>query len=346
MIMRIKTIIYTSLSRCVFYLKTYMTLFLLAFITLAPVFLLQGCTDSNVMQTNQKQEDGQSNLSMQMKSVPAELINNSRLYVFDEYSQFVKEQFNIDKSGDKLSTTMMVGKWNLILLSCNTDISGELMIPYGGNIENSPMWETKLIAPANQFLSQTPAELSYAPIFNTQIQQGITTYKNASLNRNVGKIQVILEEYTGFDQINAGQNNTLSFVELLDVPTTLAWSGKYLPSRDAPYQSDKPIREYFNFNSELKADTVDFIVPAHRGDDAFAATHSDTTHHKLRLRVSMPLNNASYYGKTPIEIPFVPKINRIVQVVLKFRGEPDTKLDVKVTVKDWEDFIDQEITFD
>jgi hypothetical protein len=60
----------------------------------------------------------------------------------------------------------------------------------------------------------------------------------------------------------------------------------------------------------------------------------------------MPLNSASYYGKTPIEIPFVPKINRIVQVVLKFRGEPDTELDVKVTVKDWEDFIDQEITFD
>lgn len=343
--MRIKTIIYTSLPRFVFFLKTCMTLFFLTFIVLLLMLLLEGCTDSNIMQINQKQEDGQSNLSMQMKSVPAELINNSRLYVFDEYSQFVKEQFNIDKSGDKLSTTMTVGKWNLILLSCNTDISGELMIPYGGNIENSPMWETKLIAPANQFLSQTPAELSYAPIFNTQIQQGITTYKNASLNRNVAKIQVILEEYTGFGNIVAG-TNPLAFVELLDVPTTLAWSGKYLPTRDTPYLSDKPIREYFNFNSELKADTVDFIVPAHRGDDAFAATHSDTTHHKLRLRASMPLNNTSYYGKTPIEIPFVPKINRIVQVVLKFRGEPDTNLDVKVTVKDWEDFINQEITFD
>ena len=343
--MRIKTIIYTSLPRFVFFLKTCMTLFFLTFIVLLLMLLLEGCTDSNIMQINQKQEDGQSNLSMQMKSVPAELINNSRLYVFDEYNQFVKEQFNIDKSGDKLSTTMTVGKWNLILLSCNTDISGELMIPYGGNIENSPMWETKLIAPANQFLSQTPAELSYAPIFNTQIQQGITTYKNASLNRNVAKIQVILEEYTGFGNIVAG-TNPLAFVELLDVPTTLAWSGKYLPTRDTPYLSDKPIREYFNFNSELKADTVDFIVPAHRGDDAFAATHSDTTHHKLRLRASMPLNNTSYYGKTPIEIPFVPKINRIVQVVLKFRGEPDTNLDVKVTVKDWEDFINQEITFD
>lgn len=343
--MRIKTIIYTSFPRFVFFLKTCMTLFLLTFITLALMLLFQGCTDSNVMQISQKQEDGQSILSMHTKSVPVELINNSHLYVFDEDRKFVKEQFNVDKSGDKLSTTMTVGEWNLVLISCNTDVSGQLNIPYGGNIDTSPMWETKLIAPANQFLSQTPAELSYAPIFNTEIQQGITTYKDASLNRNVAKIQVILEEYTGFGNIVEG-TNPLAFVELLDVPTTLAWSGKYLPTRDAPYQSDKPIREYFNFNNQLKADTVDFIVPAHRGDDSFAVTHSDTTHHKLRLRASMPLNNASYYGKTPIEIPFVPKINRIVQVVLKFRGEPDTDLDVKVTVKDWEDFIGQDITFD
>ncbi|MFC4673764.1 FimB/Mfa2 family fimbrial subunit [Dysgonomonas termitidis] len=340
-----KTIIYASSHHFVFFLKTCMTLFFLTFIVLAFMLFLQGCTGEDVMRMNQRQDDGESNLSMQTKSLPVELINNSHLYVFDEDRKFVKEQFNVNKAGDKLSTTMPVGEWNLVLFSCDTDISGQLNLPYGGDIDTSPMWETKLIAPANQFLSQTPAELSYAPIFNTEIQQGVTTYKNASLNRNVAKIQVILEEYTGFGNIVAG-TNPFAFVELLDAPTTLAWSGKYLPTRDAPYKSDKPIREYFNFNNELKADTVDFIVPAHRGDDAFDATHSDTTHHKLRLRASMPLNNASYYGKTPIVIPFVPKINRIVQVVLKFRGEPDTDLDVKVTVKDWETSIDQDIIFE
>lgn len=318
----------------------------LSFALLILSLFLQGCgNDNNGIEGSDDQEKNESNLTMNLKSLSTDLIDNSLLYVFKNNDDFVKRQWGLVKTGNKITTSMEVGNWRLVLLSCNTDISGDITPPYGANRIGSKMWETKL--KDADFLSQTPAELRYAFIDNVNIVADATESKNATLNRNVGKIQVILKEYTGFDDINSGKNN-YAFVDLMDVPTTLGWDGKYLPTRDNPTTSAKPIREYFNFvnkNGVMVADTVNFIVPAHRGNDAFDAIHADTTRHKLRLRASMPLNSTSYYGKTPIEIPFVPKVNRIVQVVLTFRGEPDTQLDIKVTVKDWEDYVTQEETF-
>lgn len=344
--MRIITNTNMSLQRfeSLFKVRMMITIFL-SFALLLSLLFLSGCSNDNESEDKEKQERSEANLSMNMKSLSTDLIDNSLLYVFKNNNDFVKRQWGLIKTGNKISTSMDVGNWKLVLLSCDRDISNDVTPPYGANRIGSKMWETKL-KDAN-FLSQAPAELRYAFIDNVNIVADGLESKNATLNRNVGKIQVILEDHTGFSNIVAGENN-YAFVELFDVPTTLDWDGKYLPSRDNPIVSAKPIRENFNFvskNSKMVADTVNFIVPAHRGTDAFAPIHADTTRHKLKLRVSMPLNNASYYGKTPIEISITPKVNRIVQIGLKFRGEPDTELDVKVTVKDWAGEVEQEQTF-
>lgn len=315
-----------------------------AFILFVLLILFSSCGEDKVI--GSEEETPVPNVTMTLKAgTDPVFMENAAIYVFRADDKFVEKKLNVTVNDTKLSTYMPVGTWNLALLTCNTNINGNIILPpYGGDSSN-PMWRTKYTTSAEEFLSQTPAELRYASLPNTEIIENNITNKQAVLNRNVAKVQVILEKYTGFDPVQPGKNN-YAFVDLLDVPTTLNWTGGYYPNKTNPEHSgNKPVREYFNFNAGLKADTVNFIVPAHRGTDAFDAVHTDTTTHKLRLRTSMPLNGKSYYGKTPVEISFVPKINRIIQLIVTFSGEPETNLDVKVTVKDWKD-ADQSVVFE
>lgn len=321
------------------------------FIIPAMLLFLSGCVNE---ENNKNAEDDTfpaPNVMMQLRSGTASVYaSNASIYVFTDSDRFIEKKRDVIKNENVLSTYMLVGTWNLALLTYKTNSTGSITPPSYMGDRNSPMWKTGYEGAGNQFLSQTPSELRFASLPNVNIIENQITNLQATLNRNVAKIQVILKKYDGFDEISAGQN-TFAFVDLLDVPTTLDWMGRYYPragyssGKDYPEHSgEKPIREYFNFvevGEDMIADTVNFIVPAHRGSDAFDIQHDDTTTHKLRLQVSMPLNKQSYFGKTPFYISFVPKINRIIQVILTFRGEPDTFLDVKLAVKEWEKPIDQ-----
>lgn len=314
------------------------------FIIFILMLLLSGCDGDKVVDED---DTFKTNVTMSLKSgtKPA-FIDNALIYVFTNDDKFKEKKLNVLKNGNILSTYMPVGTWNLVLLTCDADIADKIILPPYAGASTYPMWKTGFTTSANDFLLQTSAELRYESLPGTAIIENLDTKKQATLNRNVAKIQVILKNYTGFDQINPGKN-AYAFVDLLDVPTTLNWKGEYYPDKDNPDNSGNiPIREYFNFDSQLKADTVNFIVPAHRGSDAFDVQHNDTTTHKLRLRTSMPLKGQSYFGKTPVEVSFVPKVNRIIQLIVTFRGEPETNLDIKVTVKDWADPIDQEVIFE
>ncbi|MBB4035324.1 hypothetical protein GGR21_001213 [Dysgonomonas hofstadii] len=316
-------------------------------IILTLLLLLSGCDGDKVTDEDDSSQPA-PNVTMSLKSGSNPVfMSNALIYVFRNNDQFVERKWNVTKNGNVLSTYMNVGTWNLVLLTCDKDIQGDIILPpYGGDNSN-PMWKTEYTTPAEEFLSQTPAELRYASLPGVVITETDKREVQATLDRNVAKIQVILEEYSGFDNITAGVKDNNAFVDLLSVPTTLNWAGGYYPDKDNPDNSgNTPIREYLNFkydtNNELVADTVNFIVPAHRGLDAL-----DITTHKLRFKISMPLKGESYFGKTetPIEISHVPKVNSIIQLKLNFRGEPGTNLDLKVTVKDWVD-VDQEVTFE
>lgn len=314
---------------------------------------LQACSNDDEKMKKADTEEVFSGISMEFKNLSPDLIDNSHLYVFDGSGNYQYEKMNITKTSTKLTTSMPVGTWGLVLLSSDMDITNQIILPdlpYDGTMKNSVMWKTPLVASDNEFLSQTPADLRYSFLDNIQITEGVTTNANTIFTRNVAKIEVILDEYSGFDNITSA-TNPYAYVELMDVPSTLTWEGKYYPSKEAPAIAEKPIREYFQFkktsdNGKMKADTVVFIIPAHRGTDALDEFPKDTTSHKLRLRASMPQKNESYFGKTPFEISFSPKLNQIIQIRLKFRGAPATDLDVKVNVKPWEDPIDQEVIFD
>lgn len=320
------------------------------FAIFALLLLLSACDGDKITDGD---ETPASNVTMTLKSgTDPVFLENAAIYVFTSDDKFVEKKLNVnvDKVAKKLSTYMSVGTWNLVLVTCDNSITDKIILPPYGASSSSTMWKTGFTDATQKFLSQTPAELRFASLLGTTIVKNDKTETSATLNRNVAKIQVILKEYTGFDAVLPGQKNDFAFVDLLDVPTTLNWKGEYLPDRKNPYNSGTiPIREFLNFKynkaNELVADTVNFIVPAHRGSDAFEAQPKDTTTHKVQLRMSMPLKGQSYFGKTPVKLSFVPKVNCITRVVVTFRGEPNTDLDIKVTVKPWQD-VNQDVEFE
>ncbi len=310
------------------------------------------CNDQNAVDT---EESGVSRLSLQMRAGEAEIfVPNTSIYMFDAGNLFVEKKLNVTREGNKLSTNVAVGTWNIVLLTCDQNIQGNISIPSPKSpMDSAPMWQTKPTSDGN-FLSQTPSELRYGLLQDVTIEPEKVTEKSTLLYRNVAKVQVILKDYDGFDEITPS-NQAMAYAELLEVPTTLAWNGQLYPNGNSPIVSDKPMRENFTFDNEAVADTLNFIIPAHRGHDAFKIENgilvhnpapTDTTTHTLKLRVSMPLGGEAYFGRSEegIEIPIVPKVNSIMQVTVTFYGK--TSLDIKIGVKEWEDWIIQEEVFE
>lgn len=311
--------------------------------------LFSSCNDSPVPDKTREE----AAVSFQMRATAEAYLNNTSIYRFDTNNKFVEKMLNIQRLGENtLSTYTAVGNWNLVLLTCDQDIAKNIFVPTPtASADKAPMWHTPYTDGGN-YLSQTP-ELRYVALSNVLITQNKVTKLETSLYRNVAKIQVILKKYEGFDTIKDGKN-TNAYVELLDVPTTLDWNGNLYPSKTTPALSKKALREDFNFKNSV-ADTVNFIVPAHRGDMytvgetggvTLNANPGDSPTNKLKLRVSMPLSGKSYFGKSEdgIEIEYSPKVNSIIQVNVTFRGK--TSLDIKVDVKDWGDWIIQKEVFE
>lgn len=325
-------------SRC----ETKLTLVGMSLVSLV---LFQACNDAaGTDHIGDGYDD--SNLSFDLKDVMSDIVDNTSLYVFNPSYNYHHKQLNVTRGENEnknvLSTRMTVGVWNLIMLACNTDIADQIVLPTYGDPTNVALWKTGTeITPEGEFLKQTP-ELRYTQLNDVIITAGQTVSKTARLDRNVAMIEIVLEDrYNGFDAINE-ENKIFAYAELYEVPTTIRWDGTL--SYVAADISSKPIREYFTFKPDGKADTLRYIIPA----DRLATSLDPLTAHKLKMRVSMPINNRPFYGKSvdPIEIEFVPQPNGIIRVdIISFKGEPASRLDVKVTAKPWEDYIHQEEEF-
>lgn len=326
-----------------------------AVFTVFSFMMFSSCGNDDSQLIEEDEDEITSNVVMDMKSVPTNIMNNALLYRFDGTANksFIEKQLNITKTGDKMTMSMPVSTvanpWNLVLLSCDTDISSKIFRPTvtvpERRMDYAKMWETGLTGTApTQYMDDTPSELRYAPIPNVVILKNQQNYASATLTRNVAKIQVVIEKFEGFETVTT--TNAHAYAELHGVPNALTWAGRLYPSTTAPQLSSKPMHKPIVFNAG-KADTLNFVVPADRGN---LTNPADTTKHKIKLKLSMPLKNSlgileDYYGKTAddsgnpiLNIPFVPKANGIIQIIVKsFTGEPATELDMSVTVKPWKD---------
>lgn len=305
-------------------------------------------------------EEQENNVSLNTRAVPPGMMNNAALYVFDNAGTYIGKQFNVTKTGDVISTYMPVATWNIGLITGeDVDITADPQFSTppksGGNLQ-SPMWKTATYTDAaisKELLNEVP-EILYVPLRNVTINPNVTTYideNRARLLRNVCKVQFVLRSHEGFDNMVAETKHLNAFIDLLNVPTTISWEGKYLPDRNTPdvakdaSNNPVPIRKYLNFKNvagTMRADTVNFIIPAHRADGDGGTTH------KLKFQISMPIGGNPFYGKsvTPINISASPQTNEVIGVAItKFSGEPGTELDIKVTVRDWYGEVNQNVEF-
>lgn len=325
------------MHRFLFVLKAWGILLGFALLFAIALFAFQSCSSTSDM--DEEIEGPKSQFSLNMKSVPVEMMNNALLYRFDTNNKFMGRQLGVvQKPGDILYTNSVpVGTWNFTLLMCKENIFDKItqpISPYGNNdrVEDR-MWKTST---TGSYLNQTP-DLYHVYMGGVQIVEGLDKEVGpVTPRRNVAKVEFILEEYSGFDPINPG-TNPKAYIELYNVPTSLRWDGELYPDNASPEVATQPIREYFKFDSSSPnpvAETISFVIPAH-------LANSVLTTNKLKFKASMPLNGQEFYGgsENKMEITSIAKANHIIRVKLKFRGQ--TKLDVNVTVKPWENEIGQ-----
>lgn len=273
-----------------------------------------------------------------------DVMSKLSLFVFDQdqlYNKYFGTQ-DLSPDGNVITVEMDPGIWDFALVSsADGDISA-VMEPTGSTMTDGIMYEMSV---NGQYLNAMP-ELLYGSLTEVDMQE-TDVEGEVTLVRNVARVDVILQ-YEDFDTDLFTQYPDLCFFELWDVPITLKWDGGLYPDKDQPDVATVPLHQTISFDAAngLTADTVRFIVPAHRGEDFAEADPQDITTSLLKLKASLPHPDnpgesffAEVNGSELIEIPVAPKMNWILEVNFIFHGPLQTaKLDVQVTVKEWDTY--------
>lgn len=272
---------------------------------------------------------GQPNLTFNMTRASQDIINNTEVYQFETNWNFKQRILGVSPGTDKLSMEMAAGSWNLALVTADTDISSRIISPVNGQARTGKLWETQ--SQGGELPSMPELRTSYIDHVNITANQP-NTAGPAVLFRNVALVKVVIDKTRGLDE-----SGTHSF-ELKDVPTTLNWAGGLYPNKDNPDVSVYPMKGAFTIKAKQgevgiqDSDTLNFIIPAHKGTDYIGA-HNDTTTHTLKLSVDLACLGGTRFQKADVEIPRVPRVNGILLVKLSMIGQ----LEVDAEILDWKD---------
>lgn len=255
------------------------------------------------------------------------LTDNMQVYIFNgqgtSYDRFVKQALNIQRDLDWLKMPIEVGKWNLVLLTDETrPLTGIIPPVVGASRDLLPMWQTE---PANGNLPDAPV-LVFGEVREQQIDPEGNHTATCSMNRAASLVKVVLREGIGAD-LSAGNVHTVS---LIDVPTTLSWSGKLLPNTADPLKGKMtrslPLHAHSTQPSLQESDTVEFIIPAHIGTSA-----ADTLQKPLKIQLSIVMPGNHVQESEVREIPITPKANTTLIVNLKYYAA----VEVQTIVAPW-----------
>lgn len=256
-----------------------------------------------------------TSLTFNMARVPEAILSNTEVYLFDgegaSRNQFNHKAVQVVYGLSQLTMPVAAGRWNVALVSADRDISSELISPArGGERHSLKMWETKS---SGGFLQGMP-ELRTAFMTDQHVlarQQNAVT-QTVQLARNVALVKVVVVSASGLDL-----GGTHRF-ELTNVPTTLNWNGGLYPNKNNPTVSAAPMRGEFTLRNSTtqqdsqQSDTLQFMIPAHRGTNEA----TDTTTSKLRFSVRLTTEGGGEYEKRDIVIPRAPRANGVLLVRL------------------------------
>lgn len=282
------------------------------------------CSNEEVIADNEIVRNG---IQLRVSGVSENIRQYSELYAFNgqapNLDYFNHMPLNIERTPEYLKMDMLVGKWNFVLVGCNEmDIRPHLISPQFTSAKSDmPMWVTQ---PSGGLLPDVPE-------IRTALINGVTIVKDQShetaavLDRNVAKVRLVLKDGVGF---KLGGGHTFS---LINVPTSLSWSGGLYPNKTNPTTTNIPMTKAVTFHESVslaghqQSDTIDFIIPAHK-----SLSVGDISTHKISVGVKLITAGGTDYINE-VEIPIVPQDNKILEVSLIAKGG----IEVKVDVRDW-----------
>lgn len=282
------------------------------------------CSNEEVIADNEIVKNG---IQLRGAGVSENIRQYSELYAFNGQSPnldyFNHMPLNIERTSEYLKMDMLVGKWNFVLVGCNEmDIRSLLKAPqFTFAKSDMPMWVTQ---PSGGLLPDVP-EIRTALIDGVTIVKDQSHEATAVLDRNVAKVRLVLKDGVGF---KLGGGHTFS---LINVPTSLSWSGGLYPNKTNPTTTSSPMTKAATFHESedqaghQQSDTIDFIIPAHK-----SLSVGDISTHKISVGVKLITAGGTDYINE-VEIPIVPQDNKILEISLIAKGG----IEVKVDVKDW-----------
>lgn len=303
-------------------------------ITLLLLLSISACIEEK---RESREEQWDTSLTLNMARVDESVLNNTQVYLFDGGVGSNNNRFNgkvqdVTYEAGRLKMPIAAGTWNVALVSANREIKRQLIAPVRTDQRASlKMWET---ATSGGVLPSMP-ELRTAYITGQRVVAG--THNAAAdamlLTRNVALVKVVIADAGGLDLQGTHR------LQLTHVPTVLNWNGGLYPNRRNPTVSRAPMSAYFSIrnnphrNGRQLSDTLQFVIPAHKGVDYLHAYPTDTTTSHLKLNVSLACMGGTRYEKTAVTIPRVPRVNGILLVRLTMRG----RVEVSTEVLEWLD---------
>ena len=300
---------------------------------LVSVFMFFSCARENTDPRTGGNGGEGNNLSLDTRAVPIAVANNARVYMFtggtsNTLGNYNHQILNINRTVNDLRMIARAGTWDIALLSAETatDLNNVIAPTVGTAGGAQKMFE---LAPVGGNLPSAP-DLLTTYIDEQVIIADMDNTASTSFAHNMAKVQLTIVDAKGL--VTTANAHTIS---LGNVPTTLAWDGKLLPSKTNPTVSTTKMTGRVTVSDVAggvqESSMLTFLVPAHRGTDFLATNPIDTTTSKLTVSVNLPLSGGGNYLKNDVVIPKVPRSGQILNVRILIQGE----LTIESNILDW-----------
>ncbi len=300
------------------------------YLVILSLFAFFSCTVEEPAPPKPVDEGDGGRIVFDMSPLSRAQIEDSRVYMFDGTSSgpspFVYRVPEFEYAGQTMSMEARVGTWAIVLVNAGQLDLAKLIPPTSGSgtMADQPMWE---LEENNEGIAMP--ELRTAHIDGQPVTEAGPNQASASLVRNVALVKVVVDEVHGMSTSPAAEH----IVTLGGVPTTLSWEGKLLPDSDDPYTGR--MSGTVSISDDLVkgvqvSDTLEFMIPAHKGLDWPSTDPTDTTTQNLTLSIDFQGDGgpSDRLVKGDVQVPITPKMNQIL--VLKLTVGSQMEVDAEI----------------
>ena len=277
--------------------------------------------------------DKAHNLSMSFSTRAGEtgtdLVPTTRLFNFHpagpNENKFYQEVLNLKRSDNTIKANVEAGQWNMALVA--NPYGGTIIAPeVGTHISQQPLY--KYVPTYVEGVQTTNAHELFLDNQLVSITGNTDQSITAQLNRTVARVDLIIKKTTpNFKTVSAKHK-----IKLRHIPSTISYTGDFLPSAAAPDTLPKGLEAPITLNAVNSSyyegsETITFIIPAHRG----AAVSGELVGVKMGVEVILERTGGTMFDKQE-QISVVAECNKILQVEITVNDG----LEFKTNILNWE----------